>query len=77
MLIQVLGTGCPKCRELERNARGAAAAGGLEYTLEKVDSLADITAMGVLRTPALIVDGRVLIRGKVASAEEIAGLLER
>jgi small redox-active disulfide protein 2 len=76
MRIQVLGSGCPKCRKLAENARVAADAAGLDYVLEKVEDLGEIVAMGVMSTPALAVDGKVVLAGRAASPEEIAGLLE-
>ena len=77
MKIQVLGTGCPKCRKLEKLAREAADSLGLEYTLQKVDDVGDIVAMGVMNTPALAVDGEVVLAGRVPSAGEIAELLAK
>ena len=75
MRIQVLGTGCPKCRKLEKLAREAADSLGLEYTLEKVDKVGDIVAMGVMTTPALAVNGEVVLAGRVPSGGEIEKLL--
>jgi len=73
--IQVLGTGCPKCRQLEANAREAVAALGAEAEVVKVDKIDDILAFGVMMTPALVVDGEVKVAGKVASVGEIKKLL--
>ena len=75
MKIQVLGTGCPKCRKLEKLAREAADSLGLEYTLQKVDDVSDIVAMGVMSTPALAADGKVVLAGRVPSVGEIEKLL--
>ncbi len=77
MLIQVLGIGCPKCKKMEKTAREAADAAGLEYTLEKVEDVGDIAAMGVMSTPALAVDGKVVISGRVPSSGEIEELLRK
>lgn len=77
MKIQVLGTGCPKCRKLEKLAREAADSLGLEYTLQKVDDVGAIVAMGVMNTPALAVDGEVVLAGRVPSAGEIEELLAK
>ena len=63
--IQVLGTGCPKCKKLAQNAEIAAKALGIEYEIEKVTDINDIMNFGVMMTPALAVDGRVKIVGKV------------
>jgi small redox-active disulfide protein 2 len=74
--IQVLGTGCPKCKTLAENAEAAAKAMGIAYELVKVTQINDIMAMGVMMTPALAVDGVVKVVGKVAPAEEIKALLK-
>lgn len=73
--IQVLGTGCPKCKKLAENAEAAARAAGIEYELVKVTQINDIMAMGVMMTPALAVDGVVKVVGKVATADEIKPFL--
>lgn len=75
MKIQVLGTGCPKCKQLAANAEAAAKSLGIEHELEKVTQLNDIMAFGVMMTPALAVDGEVKLVGKVPAADEIAALL--
>ncbi len=75
MRIQVLGTGCPKCKTLMANAESAVKAAGIEATVEKVDQIADIMKMGVMITPALAVDGVVKSAGKVLSPEEIKKFL--
>ncbi len=73
--IQILGTGCPKCRTLLANAEAAVKALGLEARIEKVEKIAAIVKFGVLTTPALVVDGQVRSAGKVLSAEQIADVL--
>ncbi|MBE0536199.1 MAG: TM0996/MTH895 family glutaredoxin-like protein [Phycisphaerae bacterium] len=73
--IQVLGTGCPKCKKLAENAEAAAKALGVAYELEKVTQINDIMKMGVMMTPALAVDGVVKVVGKVASADDIKTML--
>lgn len=75
MRIQVLGTGCPKCKTLMANAEAAVKAAGVEATVEKVDQIADIMKMGVMLTPALAVDGKVVSSGKVLSADDIKKFL--
>ena len=74
-LLQVLGTGCPKCKKLAENAEQAAKALGIEYQLEKVTEITKIMAFGVMITPALVVDGQVKTAGKVPSADEIKAML--
>jgi small redox-active disulfide protein 2 len=73
--IQILGTGCPKCKKLAENTELAAKDLGIEYTLEKITQLNDIMKFGVMLTPALAIDGQVKIVGKVASPDEIKKLL--
>jgi len=73
--IQVLGTGCPKCKKLAELADAAAQELGIEYELEKVTDINDIMAFGVMMTPALAVDGQVKVTGKVPSPDDIKTLL--
>lgn len=73
--IQILGPGCPKCRQLAANAHAAAQALGLEVQIEKVEQIQDILAFGVMSTPALVVDGQVRSAGKVLSADDIRIML--
>ncbi len=75
MKIQILGTGCAKCNALTTAAEKAAQSLGLQYELEKVTDLKQIMAFGVMTTPALVVDGKVKVSGKVPSVEEIKKLL--
>ena len=76
MKIQILGTGCPSCTKLAENAKQAATEANIEFELEKVTDINQITAFGVMMTPALAVDGQVKIFGKVASVEEIKKVLK-
>ncbi len=76
MKIQILGTGCPKCKKLTEAAEIAAKELGLAYELEKVSDINDIMAMGVMMTPALAVDGVVKSTGKILSPEEIKKFLK-
>jgi len=73
--LLILGTGCAKCQKLAENAEAAAKALGLEYELIKVTDINQIMGLGVMMTPALVVDGNVKAMGKVPSAEEIKRLL--
>jgi len=73
--LQILGTGCPKCRKLAENAEAAAKAAGIEYELEKVTDINEIMKFGVMITPALAVDGVVKVVGKVPDPEAIKALL--
>jgi len=71
MEIAVLGTGCPKCHKLEEETRRAASELGLDCEIHKVTTVAEIMKYGVMITPALVVDGEVMVVGKVPSLEEI------
>jgi len=73
--IQILGTGCPKCKKLAENAEAAAKGLGIEYSLEKVTQINDIMKFGVMMTPALAIDGQVKTVGKVVSPDEIKKML--
>ena len=74
-LLQILGTGCPKCKKLAENTEAAAKALGLDYQLEKITEITKIMAFGVMITPALAVDGQVKVAGKVPSVDAIKTLL--
>jgi small redox-active disulfide protein 2 len=73
--IQILGTGCPKCKTLMANAEAAVKALGIEAQVEKVEKIVDIMKFNVMVTPALVVDGQVKSAGKVLSADEIRKLI--
>lgn len=73
--IQILGTGCPKCKKLAENAEVAAKDLGIEYSLEKVTEISEIMKFGVMMTPALAIDGQVKSVGKVISPDEIKKML--
>jgi small redox-active disulfide protein 2 len=73
--IQILGTGCPKCKKLAENAEAAAKQLDLEFHVEKVTDINDMMKFGVMVTPALVVDGEVKAVGKVPSTEEIKKML--
>ncbi len=73
--IQILGTGCPKCKKLAENAEAAAKELGIEYELVKVTDINEIMKFGVMMTPALAVDDEVKSAGKVLSADDIKELL--
>jgi len=75
MKIEILGTGCPRCKTLTANAETAVKELGIEAEIVKVTKLQDIMNYGVMLTPALVVDGKVRSAGKVLPAEEIKRLL--
>lgn len=73
--IEILGTGCPKCKKLLQNAELASEGLGLECELEKVEDINKILEYGVMMTPALVIDGKVKSVGKVLSTDEIMDML--
>ena len=73
--IQILGTGCPKCKKLAENAEAAAKAMGIEYAIEKVTDINEIMKFGVMMTPALVVDGVVKAVGKALDPDAIKAML--
>ena len=74
--IQILGTGCPKCKTLTANAETAVKALGIEATIEKVEKIQEIMKFNVMMTPALVVDGAVKSCGKALSVEDIRKLIQ-
>jgi small redox-active disulfide protein 2 len=75
MKIEILGTGCSKCKTLYENVKKAVEDIGIEAEITKVEDIPSIMKYGVMSTPALVVDGKVLFSGKVATSGEIKGLL--
>jgi small redox-active disulfide protein 2 len=75
MKIEILGTGCAKCKTLYENAKQAVEASGADAEIVKVEDIPGIMKYGVMSTPALVIDGRVMFSGKVASFEEIKRML--
>ena len=76
MKIEILGTGCPKCKKLAENAEAAAKQLGIEYELEKVTKINDIMKFGVMVTPALVIDGQVKVVGQAPSLEQLKEILK-
>ena len=75
MKIEILGTGCPKCEKLAANTKAAADKLGVEYEMCKVTEINEIMKRGVMLTPALAIDGKVEVSGKVANEAEITTML--
>ena len=75
--VKVLGSGCAKCNALEANARAALQSLGMDASIEHVTDFAQIASYGVMATPALVVDGKVVSSGKLLKAEEIAAILQQ
>ncbi len=71
MEIKVLGTGCAKCKTLEKNTREAVEQLNLEATVSKVEDIVEIMQFNVMTTPALVVDGKVVVKGSVPSVTEL------
>ena len=76
MKIEILGTGCSKCKTLEENAKQALAKIGGFHELKKVEDIVEIMNYGVMSTPALVVDGKVKSSGKTLTSNEIIELLK-
>ncbi len=75
MEIKILGPGCPKCKSLEKATREVVEKQHINATVTKVDDIMEIMNYGVMSTPALVVDGKVVMKGRVPSNDEIAKLL--
>jgi small redox-active disulfide protein 2 len=76
MKIQVLGSGCAKCKMLEEHTRQAVARLGIDASVEKVTDFGTIIGMGVMSTPALVIDGVVKSVGRVLSVDQVALFLK-
>ena len=76
MKVEILGTGCPKCRKTMANAEEAVKDLGLQAQITKVDKIDDIMNYGVMMTPALAIDGEVKVSGRIPKVEEIKGWLQ-
>ncbi len=74
--IHVLGTGCPKCNQLEENVRMAAKTRSEQVIVSKITEIKEILDFGVMMTPALVLDGEVVSKGKLLSVDEIIALLD-
>ena len=75
--VKVLGSGCTKCNQLEAATKAALKQLGMDETIEHVTEFAQIAAYGVMSTPALVVDGKVVSYGKVLKTEEVAAILRK
>ena len=75
MEIKVLGTGCPKCKSLEKATREVVAQNNIDATISKVEDIMEIMNYNVMTTPALVVDGKIVVKGRVPSNEELKELL--
>lgn len=75
MEIKVLGTGCNKCKQLDKLVREVVQSEGIDAEVEKVEDIIDIMSYGIISTPALVINGDVVLRGYVPSADEIRKLI--
>jgi len=77
MKIEILGTGCPKCKVTEKNVRKAVEELGIQAEIVKVEDIQEIINRGVMMTPTVFIDGQVKIMGRVPSPDEIKRLLQK
>ncbi|MFA5433263.1 MAG: thioredoxin family protein [Candidatus Paceibacterota bacterium] len=77
MEIKVLGTGCAKCKALEKATKEAVEKTGVNATITKVEDIVEIMQFGVMTTPALVVDGEIVVKGKVPTVDEISKILTK
>ena len=75
--VKVLGSGCTKCNQLEAAAKAALKQLGMDTTIDHVTDFSQIAAYGVMSTPALVIDGKVVSYGKVLKAEEVVKILQK
>ena len=75
MEIKILGPGCAKCKTLEKLTREVVSKNGIDATITKVEDIMEIMKYNIMTTPALVIDGKVVTKGRIPSAEEIKHLL--
>jgi len=75
--VKILGSGCKKCNELEANTKEALIQLGMDTSIDHVTDFAQIASYGVMTTPALVVDGKVVAFGKVLKTEEVVKILQK
>ncbi|KIY22424.1 thioredoxin family protein [Mesobacillus subterraneus] len=75
MNIKILGTGCKKCQELEKNTRMAVEEVQVDAVIEKVEDIKEIMKYKVMSTPALVIDEKVVSTGKLLTVKELKGML--
>lgn len=77
MEIKVLGTGCAKCKALEKATNEAVERTGVNATVIKIEDIVEIMQYGVMTTPALVVDGQIVVKGRVPSVDELSKLFTK
>ncbi|MCK5687343.1 TM0996/MTH895 family glutaredoxin-like protein [bacterium] len=75
MEIKVLGTGCSKCIALEKAVKETVEENGIEAVVTKIEDIVEIMAYGIMSTPAIVIDGKVLVKGRVPASSELKELL--
>jgi small redox-active disulfide protein 2 len=75
MEIKILGPGCPKCKTLEKMTREVVEKNGIQATITKVEDIMEIMKYGIMSTPAIVVDEKVVMKGRVPTSDEIRQLL--
>ena len=75
MHIQILGTGCAKCKSLEKLTREVVEQNNISAEISKVEDILEIMAFNVMATPAIVIDGKVVLKGRVPSANELKDIL--
>ena len=77
MNLKVIGTGCDKCDQLYANTKEAVAKLGIEAEIEKIEDLMEIVKLGVMTSPSLMKDGKLIVRGQVVSTDKLVKLLQK
>jgi small redox-active disulfide protein 2 len=77
MIIKILGSGCPNCLRLEENTRTALKSLGMEAEIVKVKDMNEISQYGIMRTPGIVIDEKVVSYGKVLNVQEVMALLNK
>ncbi len=77
MEIKILGTGCTKCKDLEKLTREVVEKNGIHATVTKVEDIMEIMKYGIMSTPAIVIDEKVVLKGRIPSVDEIKQLLTR
>lgn len=75
MYIKILGTGCPKCKSLDKVTREAVAEAGIDVTIEKIEDIVKILEYNVMHTPALVINEKVVLSGQVPTINQLKEIL--
>ena len=76
MVIKVIGTGCEKCSQLYQNVQQAVTELGMDAEIQKVEHLMEIVQLGVMSAPSMMIDGKLVVSGRVPSVKTLTGILE-